>query len=84
MRANAPNPFSTETEVRFTLPLAQDVTVEVYDLTGRRVALLADHTPMASGDQALRFERSDLASGTYLVVLRTLTHTEAQRVTVIR
>ena len=81
---NAPNPFSDRTEVRFTLPEAQDVTLEVYDLLGRRVALLADGRPMAAQAHAVPFEAGSLSSGTYLVVLRTATHSEAQRVTVVR
>ena len=84
MAANVPNPFSNRTEIRFTLPEAQDVTVEVYDLVGRRVALLADGQPMAAQAHRLPFEAADLASGTYLVVLRTPSHSEAQQITVVR
>ena len=84
MRANAPNPFATATEIRFALPQAEAVTVEVYDLVGRRVALLADGVTMAAGERTLTFERGDLSSGTYLVVLRTPSHSEAQQVTVVR
>ncbi len=84
LRANVPNPFSARTEVRFTLPQPEDVTLEVYDLLGRRVALLADGVPMTADDHAVTFETGAVASGTYLVVLRTPTHTEARRITVVR
>ncbi|WP_420457427.1 carbohydrate binding domain-containing protein [Rubrivirga sp.] len=84
LRANAPNPFSARTEIRFTLPQAEDVTLEVYDLLGRRVALLADGVPMTADDHVVTFETGDVSSGTYLVVLRTPTHTEARRITVVR
>ena len=81
---NAPNPFSASTEIRFTLPAREAVTLEVYDLLGRRVALLADDAPMAAGDQAVAFERGALPSGSYLVVLRTPSHSEARQITVVR
>ena len=84
LRANAPNPFGTSTEIRFELPTAQDVTLEVYDLVGRRVALLADGVPMGAGAQALRLDGAALAAGSYLVVLRTLEHSEARQITVVR
>ena len=84
MTANAPNPFSGQTEIRFTLPAAEAVTLEVYDLLGRRVALLADDAPMAAASHTVAFERGDLPSGTYLVVLRTPSHSEARQVTVVR
>ena len=84
MRANAPNPFGDRTEIRFSLPNAEPVTLEVYDLLGRRVALLADNAPMAAADHAVAFDRAGLSSGTYLVVLRTPSHSEARQITVVR
>ena len=81
---NAPNPFSASTQIRFTLPERQSVTLEVYDLIGRRVALLADDAPMTAGEQTVAFERGQLPSGSYLVVLRTASHSEARQITVVR
>ena len=83
-RANQPNPFSERTEIRFALPRAEAVTLEVYDLLGRRVAVLADGTPMAAAEHAVTLERGQLPSGTYLVVLRTDSHSEARQITVVR
>ncbi|HET9233393.1 MAG TPA: hypothetical protein VFP10_04580 [Candidatus Eisenbacteria bacterium] len=39
---NRPNPFSRTTTIRFELPVASPVRVEVFDLLGRRLAILAD------------------------------------------
>ena len=64
---------------------AEAVTLEVYDLLGRRVALLADGAPMAAGEHdASPSSAAQLPSGTYLVVLRTASHTEARQITVVR
>ena len=84
LKPNTPNPFSEQTDIRFTLPEAEDVTLEVYDLLGRRVALLADSVPMAADDHAVAFDARAVTSGVYLVVLRTPTHTEARQITVAR
>jgi Tol biopolymer transport system component len=43
-----PNPFSAGTRVRFDLPRAARVSLEVFDLQGRRVARLADE-PLLAG-----------------------------------
>ena len=82
--ANAPNPFHDGTTVRFTLPEAAEVTLEVYDMLGRRVALLADRQPMAAQEHGLRLSGDDMPSGHYLVVLRTASHSEARTITVVR
>lgn len=42
LEANAPNPFSAETRVRFELPRAATVRLAVYDAQGRLVATLID------------------------------------------
>ena len=38
---NQPNPFAHATTIRFALPVAARVTIEVFDLLGRRIAALA-------------------------------------------
>ncbi|MFH1278829.1 MAG: Ig-like domain-containing protein [Candidatus Eisenbacteria bacterium] len=40
--ANRPNPFNPATTIRFDLPREERVTLFVYDVSGRRVATLAD------------------------------------------
>jgi hypothetical protein len=42
LRQNYPNPFNSETVIGFALPKAAAVTLEVFDILGRRVAILAD------------------------------------------
>ncbi len=62
---NYPNPFNNETVIRFTLPEDADILVEVYNVTGRRVAVLADGS-FRAGEHHLRFDGSRLSSGMYL------------------
>lgn len=66
---NYPEPFNPVTTIRYTLPEAGPVRLEVFDLTGRRVALLADGYRPA-GAHATRFDATGLASGVYLYRLR--------------
>ncbi|MFH1679451.1 MAG: right-handed parallel beta-helix repeat-containing protein [Candidatus Eisenbacteria bacterium] len=42
LHANRPNPFNPATTIRFDLPKAGRAMLAVYDVAGRRVALLAD------------------------------------------
>ena len=68
---NYPNPFNAETRIRYALPSDGRVTVEVYDLLGRRTARLVDER-QAAGFYEIRWQTS-AASGVYFYRL-TLTH----------
>lgn len=85
--ANAPNPFSTETEIRFGLSADADVRIEVFDVSGRRV--LSDTMPgAAQGWQSYRFDaaRPDVAlpSGIYFVRVSAAGSSRAGRMLLLR
>src|SRR5690606_11296443 len=79
----SPNPFRDRTAVRFTLPEAADVRVEVLDALGRRVALLADGR-LDAGPQALTWEAGAAPAGVYLIPLTAGTTVRSQRGTRLR
>ncbi|MFM7232900.1 MAG: alpha-amylase family glycosyl hydrolase [bacterium] len=73
--ASTPNPFRDETVVTLALAREGDVTVEVLDVSGRRVRTLAQGA-RAAGAHALRWDGRDEAgrvtpAGLYLVRART-------------
>jgi hypothetical protein len=78
-----PNPFADATTLRFELPVSERVRVEVYDLLGRRVALLADGTRSA-GEHTLRWDGRGLPTGLYFVRLRTGGDVQTRRVALVR
>jgi len=67
---NYPNPFNESTTIQLDLNADDDVSVNVYDMSGKLVAILADET-MVAGRREIVFTRDNLASGTYLVSART-------------
>ena len=67
---NYPNPFNPATMIEFNLDHTQNVTLGVYDLTGRQVALLVNGQKTA-GTYHVMFDGSRLTSGLYLYRLRT-------------
>jgi hypothetical protein len=68
---NYPNPFNPSTTLRFELDVPQQVNLFVTDLTGRRVAEVAEKEPFTSGLHEVPFDGSGLASGVYLYTLQT-------------
>lgn len=65
---NYPNPFNPSTSVPVELSRSGNVTVEVIDLLGRRVAVLADGFKTA-GRHVFTFDAAGLSSGMYIVRL---------------
>lgn len=65
-----PNPFNPSTVLSFSLPDAMDVTLTVFDVLGREVAVLVNERLEAGAHEA-RFDASLLPSGTYLYTLDT-------------
>lgn len=66
---NYPNPFRTMTTIRFILPEAGDVKLEVYTLLGKQVATLFD-AYVSPGAYTVNFDASKLSSGVYIYRLR--------------
>ncbi len=71
---NFPNPFEHATTLRYGVPEASAVLLEVYDLLGRRVARLVEGNASAGYHAAVWNGRSEagvpVGSGTYLVRMR--------------
>ena len=80
----APNPVRGEASVRFGAATAQDVTVAVYDVTGRQVATLFSGAVAAGQTTSVRFDGAALPSGVYVVRAIGTDVNLAQRVTVVR
>ncbi|HEX7070626.1 MAG TPA: T9SS type A sorting domain-containing protein, partial [Rhodothermales bacterium] len=66
---NYPNPFNPSTTLRYALPQGGDVTVQVFDVLGRQVAIYAAGFQSA-GQNEFRLNAANLASGMYVYRLQ--------------
>ena len=78
-----PNPFHGHTTFVYEVGTAGPVTVEVYDLLGRRLETLVD-TIQAAGRQVVTWDASRYGAGTYTYRLRTVGGVDAGRTTLVR
>ncbi|HEX8298402.1 MAG TPA: T9SS type A sorting domain-containing protein [Rubricoccaceae bacterium] len=83
LAAPSPNPTAGAAVVSFDVPEASSVSVSVYDLLGRRVAVLAEGE-MAAGRHTSRLEAGTLAPGVYVIRMQAGTFAATRRVTVVR
>ena len=64
LNQNFPNPFNPFTVIRFGLPEAGEVTIEVFNILGQRVATLQKGYKPA-GYHTFHFDGRELTSGVY-------------------
>jgi hypothetical protein len=66
---NYPNPFNPSTTIEFALPDAGYVSLKVYNVLGKEVAMLVS-SELTAGRHEARLDAAELASGTYLYRLQ--------------
>lgn len=83
LHAAYPNPFNPDTVIGFRLSVAGWTSLEVYDMLGRRVAMLADAIKPA-GEHSVTFDAAGLPSGVYIVRLQADGETLTRRITLLK
>lgn len=83
-----PNPLNPLSTIQFDLSRAATVTVDVFDVAGRRVATLVDGV-LAAGPQAIPWNGDDdrgapVSSGTYFIRARVDQEVTMARATIVR
>ncbi len=64
IQQNFPNPFNPSTSIRFHIPAAGFVLLEIYDVRGSRVDILVNEH-LGAGDHAVVWNSNHVQSGTY-------------------
>lgn len=83
MSQNFPNPFNPVTKFNYELPQDLNVSMKVYDMTGREVATLVNEL-QAAGYHTAEFNASNLSSGLYFAKLVAGNFTAVKKISLIK
>jgi hypothetical protein len=88
LKQNYPNPFNPTTKIKFEIPdqARNDnalVTLKVYDILGREVAILVNEEKPA-GEYEVEFDGADLPSGIYFYQLKTSNYSETKKMVLLK
>lgn len=78
-----PNPFNPSTTIKYSLPKSDIVSLRVFDILGREVAILLDEYKTA-GMHTVEFNANGLASGVYFYQLRVQNFVETKKMLLIK
>ncbi|MCX6841413.1 MAG: C25 family cysteine peptidase [candidate division WOR-3 bacterium] len=81
--ACVPNPFSRSVQIRYNVPVAGRVRAQVFDVSGRSVAILADGE-MAAGKVETVWKPGNLANGVYLLKVVLPNGTASEKLMLLR
>jgi hypothetical protein len=81
---NYPNPFNPETNIKFGLPQNSLVTLKIYDILGKEIAVLINNFNLAAGNYIYNFNASNLPSGIYFYKLTAGSFTDVKKMTLVK
>jgi hypothetical protein len=81
--ACVPNPFSRSVQIRYSVPVAGRVRAEVFDVSGRAVAVLANGD-VAAGKVETVWKPGNLANGVYLLKVALPNGTVSRKLMLLR
>ena len=83
LEQNFPNPFNPSTNIIYQLPLANEVSLKVYDVLGNEVATIVNEYKEAGRYEA-QFNGSELTSGIYFYELKTGEYIENKKMILLK
>lgn len=83
LEQNYPNPFNPTTNIVYDVPEQSHVTMTVFDMLGRQVAVVLDQTQPAGRYKAV-FDASALTSGTYFYRLTAGSYVQSRKLLLLR
>jgi len=80
---NYPNPFNPSTTIRFSLPQAENVKLQIYDSLGRLIETLVD-SRLEAGYYTYKWNAKNYASGVYIYRITAGTHVDSKKLSLLK
>ncbi len=80
---NYPNPFNPSTTINFDIPRDGNVSLKVFDISGKEVGTIVNKT-MAAGYHSVRYDGSSLSSGIYFYTLEADNFTATKKLVLLK
>ena len=80
---NYPNPFNPSTLIKFDILKTGNVTIKIYDITGREVSVLVNEVK-TPGSYRVRFNAVNLSSGIYFYTMNTGDYFASKKMVLIK
>ena len=84
LHQNYPNPFNAQTVIRFSLPEDSQVTLEIYNVLGEKVASIYSKQKFNAGNHQVRFNAENLPSGVYFYRMEADDFKEIRKMLLVR
>lgn len=83
LEQNYPNPFNPSTQIKFAIPEAGRVKLEIFNLLGQKIAELVDED-LGAGYHTVDFNADNLSSGVYIYTINTNSFTSSKKMILLR
>lgn len=83
LKQNYPNPFNPSTTIEFNLPIQSQVTLDVFDILGRRLETIVSEN-LSAGEHSYSWNAARYSSGVYIYRLSTTKDVFIKKMTLIK
>ena len=80
---NYPNPFNPLTNIKFGLPKAENVVIDIYNILGQKVMRLFSG-PKSAGYHIIEFNAGSFPSGVYFYRLETESYQKVSKMVLLK
>ncbi|KAA3601596.1 MAG: T9SS C-terminal target domain-containing protein [Calditrichaeota bacterium] len=86
---NYPNPFNPETTIQFRIPKTEKVKLEIFNLIGQKIKILASGNEFVKGTHSLKWNGTDengnqVSSGVYFYKLQTENFNQTNKMVLLK